>query len=135
MGSDILFDCPKFCIGERQLPKLCPRIARGGPRGWAVRAVQDAVETKLANTRCDQLTLLLPLVNPGDPRYIKVNVRHSLVVLCDRIDEDAERLVDLWVIVDAGAGKMGDLHWDARGGRQNFSKEHARLLRAVWVRY
>jgi len=68
----------------------------------------------LANAGRDQLTLLLPLTDPGDSRNVEVNVRHSLVVLRDRIDKDAERLFDRWVIIAAGAGKMRDLHRNAR---------------------
>jgi hypothetical protein len=73
-----------------------------------------AAETKLANAGRDQLAPLLPLADSGDSRNVKVNVRHSLVVLRDRIYEHAERLIDRWVIAAAGAGKMRDLNRNAR---------------------
>src|SRR2546427_12923362 len=58
--GDIPFDGPEFRIREGQLPKSSPMLARGVPRHCAVRAVQDAAETKLANAGRDQLALLLP---------------------------------------------------------------------------
>jgi hypothetical protein len=60
----------------------------------------------LADAGRDQLTFLLPRSDPGYARDAEVNVRHTPVVVRNRVDEDAERLVYGWVIVSAGAGKM-----------------------------
>src|SRR5207244_1761801 len=122
---------PEFRIRERQLPKSSPMLARSVPWHCAVRAVQDAVETKLANAGCDQLALLLPAADAGNPGNVKVNVRHSPVVLRDRIYEDAERLVDRRVIVASRAGKMRDLNRNARHSGQKLPQEYVRLLGAV----
>jgi hypothetical protein len=47
----------------------------------------------LADAGRDQLTFLLPWSDPGYPRNVEVKVRHSPVVVRNRVDEDAERLV------------------------------------------
>src|SRR5262249_8015517 len=125
--------CPEFRIGERELPKAYPILAGCSQRWRRIRAVQDAAQTKLANAGRNQLTLFVPLADTGDAGNIKVNALHSPVVLRDRIYEHEERLVDGWVIVAAGSGKMRDLHRNARRSGQKLRQEHARLLRAVWA--
>ena len=69
-------------------------LARGVPGDGAIRAVQDAAQTELANAGSDQLALLSPPANPGYSGDVKEDVCHSPVVLCNRIYKHAERLVD-----------------------------------------
>src|SRR5262249_27469326 len=114
IGRDIALDCPEFRIRERQLPKSGPMLAWGVSGDCAVRAVQDAVEAKLAKAGRDQLAFLLPLADPSYSRKVKEDVRHSPVVLRKRVCEHAESLVDGRVIVAAGARKMRDLYRNAR---------------------
>src|SRR5262245_47707449 len=98
-------------------------FARRVSRDSAVRTEQHAAEANLTNASRDQLTLLLPIADPGDSGNVKENVCHPLVVFGDGVYKDTERLVDGWVIVTAGAREMGDLHRNVRHGRQNAAQK------------
>jgi len=70
-----------------------------------VRAKKNAPRSELADSLGDQFRFLFPFPVPGDSRNIEIYMCHARVVFADGVDENAERLINRWVVITPAPAK------------------------------